>query len=107
MKREGIDVPTGLLGHTLPRCWAEPFTGFEVVLRRWRSIVAGPGLNIEPKRCDGALTPTQIQALEEAIELRLYTCAVCGKRNLYPIKTSSGKWQLEPHSVPRPRSQKD
>jgi hypothetical protein len=60
---------------------------------------------MEPKQCNGSLTPTEIQTLEEGTELRLYTCAVCGKRNIYPVETPSGKWTPEPHSVPMPRLQ--
>jgi hypothetical protein len=78
------------------RVMSGAFTGFEVVLLQWRSIVAGLGSNIEPKSCDGALTPTEIQALEEATEVLLYTCAVCGKRNLYAIKTPRANGNQNP-----------
>jgi hypothetical protein len=56
------------------------------------------------KQCDGALSPTEIQAEELGTELRLYTCTTCGQRNLYSIK-DSGKWALEPHYAPAPRLQ--
>jgi hypothetical protein len=61
---------------------------------------------MEARQCDGALTPREIETLEAGSELRLYTCAVCGKRNLYPVKDPGGKWGPEPHSVPMPRPQK-
>ena len=61
---------------------------------------------MEARQCDGALTPREIETLEAGTELRLYTCAVCGKRNLYPIK-AAGKWVPEPHRVPMPRLVKD
>jgi hypothetical protein len=47
-----------------------------------------PNSLMEPGQCAGALTPEEIQTLEAGTELRLYTCAVCGKRNLYPIKNA-------------------
>jgi hypothetical protein len=62
---------------------------------------------MEPIQCDGALTPAETQALDEGIELALYTCTVCGKRNLYPVKDLGGKWVPEAHRVPMPRLQKD
>jgi hypothetical protein len=65
-----------------------------------------PNSLMEPGQCTGALTPEEIQTLEAGTELRLYTCAVCGKRNLYPIK-AAGKWVPEPHLVPMPRLLKD
>jgi hypothetical protein len=58
---------------------------------------------MKPKQCIGGLTPKEIEALEEEPELRLYTCAVCGKRNLYAVKDSLGRWTPEPHHQPLPR----
>jgi hypothetical protein len=66
-----------------------------------------PNLLMEPRQCDGALTPGEIQTLEAGTELRLYTCAACGKRNLYPIKDPVGIWGPEPHRVPTPRLMED
>jgi hypothetical protein len=62
---------------------------------------------MKPRSCNGALTLAEMQTLEAGTELRLYTCAVCGKRNLYPVKDPWGKWVPEPHSTPMPRSQQD
>jgi hypothetical protein len=56
--------------------------------------------HVEVMECNGSLTPAQIQAEESGTELLLHTCSACGKRNLYPIKDSGGKWALEPHSAP-------
>jgi hypothetical protein len=58
---------------------------------------------MKPKQCTGGLSPEEIQQLEEETELRLHTCAVCGKRNLYAVKDRSGKWAPEPHTEPLPR----
>ena len=58
---------------------------------------------MKPEKCMGGLTPTEIEGLEEEPELRLYTCAVCGKRNLYAIKDNVGRWTTEPHDQPSPR----
>jgi hypothetical protein len=58
---------------------------------------------MKPKPCIGGLSPKEIQRLEEETELRLHTCAVCGKRNLYAIKDSFGQWVPEPHNEPLPR----
>lgn len=60
-------------------------------------------LSIEPKKCAGGLTPKEVEELEEETELRLYTCAVCGRRNLYALKNNLGKWTTEPHDQPSPR----
>jgi hypothetical protein len=60
-------------------------------------------LSMKPKKCEGGLTPKEIEELEEETELRLYTCAVCGKRNLYALKDNLGKWTTEPHDQPSPR----
>jgi hypothetical protein len=57
---------------------------------------------MKPKQCSGGLSSQEIQQLEEETELRLHTCAVCGKRNLYAVKDSSGGWALEPHTEPLP-----
>jgi hypothetical protein len=56
------------------------------------------------KQCIGGLSPEEIQHLEEETELRLHTCAVCGRRNLYAIRDSLGKWVPEPHDEPFPRT---
>jgi hypothetical protein len=58
---------------------------------------------MKPKQCTGGLNPKEIQQLEEETELRLHTCAVCGRRNLYAVKGSSGSWAPEPHTEPLPR----
>ena len=55
------------------------------------------------KKCVGGLTPKEIGGLEEEPELRLYTCAVCGKRNLYALKDNLGRWTTESHDQPSPR----
>lgn len=52
------------------------------------------------KLCTAALSLRETQTLAQETELRLYTCAVCGRRNLYPVKSLSGDWTLEPHCVP-------
>jgi hypothetical protein len=62
-----------------------------------------PELRMKPKQCTGGLSPKEIQQLEEETELRLHTCAVCGKRNLYAVKDGSGRWAPEPHTEPPPR----
>jgi len=54
------------------------------------------------KQCIGGLSPEEIQQLEEETELRLHTCTVCGRRNLYAIRDSLGKWVPEPHDEPLP-----
>jgi hypothetical protein len=56
------------------------------------------------KQCIGGLSPEEIQQLEEETELRLHTCAACGRRNLYAIRDSLGKWVPEPHDEPLPRT---
>jgi hypothetical protein len=61
-------------------------------------------LNMNPKQCIGGLSPEEIQQLDEETELRLHTCAVCGRRNLYAIRDSLGKWGPEPHDEPIPRT---
>jgi hypothetical protein len=58
---------------------------------------------MKPKKCVGGLTLKEIEGLEEEPELRLYTCAVCGKRNLYALKDDLGRWTTEPHDEPSPR----
>jgi hypothetical protein len=62
-----------------------------------------PELNMKLKECLGGLSPEEIQQLEEETELRLHTCAVCGRRNLYAIRDGLGKWVPEPHNEPLPR----
>jgi hypothetical protein len=58
---------------------------------------------MKPKKCVGGLTQRDIEGLEEEPELRLYTCAVCGKRNLYALKDNLGRWTTEPHDRPTSR----
>jgi hypothetical protein len=60
-------------------------------------------IRMEPKQCDGTLTIAEIEPLREERDLRHHTCAACGKRNLYLVKDTEGKWALEPHGVPTPR----
>jgi hypothetical protein len=57
------------------------------------------------KPCIGGLSQQEIKRLAEEAELRLHTCAVCGKRNLYAVRDSLGKWVPEPHNEPAPRMQ--
>jgi hypothetical protein len=64
-------------------------------------------LSMNPKKCAGGLTPREIGELEEEPELRLYTCAVCGKRNLYALKDNLGRWTTEPHDHPSPRMKQE
>jgi hypothetical protein len=61
---------------------------------------------MQARSCPGALSPKELQELEEDADLRLYTCAVCGKRNLYSIKDRSGRWVPEPHHAPLPAKRK-
>jgi hypothetical protein len=63
-----------------------------------------PVLNMKLKQCIGGLSPEEVQQLEQETELRLHTCAVCGRRNLYAIKDGLGKWVPEPHDEPPPRT---
>ena len=63
-----------------------------------------PDLKMKLKQCIGGLSPAEIQQLEQETELRLHTCAVCGRRNLYAIRDSLGKWIPEPHDEPLPRT---
>jgi hypothetical protein len=58
---------------------------------------------MKPRQCTGGLPPKEIHFLQEETEMRLYTCALCGKRNLYAVKDGSGKWALEFHNKPLPR----
>jgi hypothetical protein len=60
-------------------------------------------LGMKLKKCVGGLTPREIEGLEEVPELRLHTCAVCGKRNLYALKDNLGRWTTEAHDPPSPR----
>jgi hypothetical protein len=62
---------------------------------------------MKPQKCVGGLTPSEIGELEGESELRLYTCAVCGKRNLYALKDNLGKWTTEPHDQPSPRMKEE
>jgi hypothetical protein len=62
---------------------------------------------MKPQKCVGGLTPKEIQELEEEPELRLYTCAVCGKRNLYAVKDNLDEWTTEPHDQPSPRTKEE
>jgi hypothetical protein len=62
---------------------------------------------MKPLKCVGGLTPSEILELEGESELRLYTCAVCGKRNLYALKNNLGKWTTEPHDQPSPRMKEE
>jgi hypothetical protein len=62
---------------------------------------------MKPENCIGGLTPREIEGLEEEPELRLYTCAVCGKRNLYAVKDHLGRWTTEPHHEPSPRMKEE
>ena len=65
-------------------------------------------VEMETRRCIGGLTAREIHWLEEEdTELRLYTCAVCGKRNLYAVRDSEGKWRPEAHDEPLPRERSD
>jgi len=61
-------------------------------------------LTMELRQCIGGLSPEEIQQLEQETELRLHTCVVCGRRNLYAIRNSLGKWVPEPHDEPLPRA---
>jgi hypothetical protein len=54
-------------------------------------------------QCPGALTAREILWLETEQEMRLHTCSLCGKRNLYAVKDGLGMWTLEVHSKPLPR----
>jgi hypothetical protein len=53
--------------------------------------------------CPGALAPREILRLETEPEMRLHTCALCGKRNLYAVKDGLGRWAPEVHNKPSPR----
>ena len=64
-----------------------------------------PHFSMKPKQCIGGLSPEEIQQLEQETELRLHTCVVCGRRNLYAIRDSLGKWVPEPHDEPVPRGE--
>jgi hypothetical protein len=64
-------------------------------------------LGMKPKKCEGGLTPKEVEELEEETELRLYTCAVCGRRNLYSVRDNLGKWTTEPHEQPSPRRKEE
>ena len=62
--------------------------------------------NMTTDTCTGALSPREILELEADTDLRLYTCAICGKRNLYAVKDSNNAWKPEPHSMPLPPGSK-
>jgi hypothetical protein len=64
-------------------------------------------LGMKLKKCVGGLTPREIEGLEEEPELRLHTCAVCGKRNLYALKDNLGRWTTESHDQPSPRMKEE
>jgi hypothetical protein len=55
------------------------------------------------KHCTGALSAIESQRLGEELDLRLHTCAACGRRNLYPIRDRLKNWELEPHLMPMGR----
>jgi hypothetical protein len=52
------------------------------------------------KQCTASLSTREAETLAQATEQRLYACAACRKRNLYPVRSPSGDWVLEPHYVP-------
>jgi hypothetical protein len=54
-------------------------------------------------QCPGALTPREIFRLEIEQEMRLHTCALCGRRNLYATRDGSEGWKPEVHDKPLPR----
>jgi hypothetical protein len=62
---------------------------------------------MEARQCRADLSPKQAQTLARETELRLHVCAVCGRENLYPIKSASGDWALEPHTVLLPQFDSD
>ncbi len=65
-----------------------------------------PVVHMKLKQCIGGLSPEEIQQLERETELKLHTCYVCGRRNLYAIRDNLGKWVPEPHDEPIPRSRR-
>jgi hypothetical protein len=62
---------------------------------------------MEGRHCTAVLSAKQTQTLARETELRLHVCAVCGRENLYPIKSASGDWALEPHTVLLPQFDRD
>ena len=58
---------------------------------------------MEARQCAATLSLRETQTLAREPELRLYACAVCGRENLYPVRSPSGDWALEPHDVLAPR----
>jgi hypothetical protein len=68
-----------------------------------RSAVVDIRVLMKSTPCPGALTPREIFRLETEQEMRLHTCALCGKRNLYAVKNGSGRWALEAHDKPLAR----
>jgi hypothetical protein len=68
-----------------------------------RSAVVDIRVLMKSTPCAGALTPRETLRLETEQEMRLHTCALCGKRNLYAVKDGLGRWALEVHNKPLPR----
>jgi hypothetical protein len=68
-----------------------------------RSAVVDITVPMKSSQCPGAFTPGEILRLETEQEMRLHTCALCGKRNLYAVKDALGMWALEAHNKPLPR----
>jgi hypothetical protein len=62
---------------------------------------------MEARQCTAVLSLKQAQTLAQEAELRLHACAVCGRENLYPVKSASGDWALEPHTVIVPPFDRD
>jgi hypothetical protein len=71
------------------------------------------GLFIAPSSCDlsgrvwmkATRNAEEVKEKQRGTELRLQTWAVCGRRSLYPIRSSGGAWALELRSPPMPRMQ--
>jgi hypothetical protein len=68
-----------------------------------RSAIIDIRVLMKSTHCPGALTPREILRLETEQEMRLHTCALCGRRNLYAVKNGLGEWALEVHNKPLPR----
>jgi hypothetical protein len=68
-----------------------------------RSAIVNITLLMKPIQCPGALAPREILRLETEQEMRLHTCSLCGKRNLYAVKNGLGMWLLEVHNKPSRR----
>jgi hypothetical protein len=58
---------------------------------------------MEARQCTAAFSLREAETLAQEAELRLYACAGCGRENLYPVRSPSGDWALEPHNVLVPR----